>query len=57
MGKTLVLVGLGIAALGLIIGLTGLRGLKARRAAEATEAAELEAVQRELAEEEMTPAA
>jgi EmrB/QacA subfamily drug resistance transporter len=47
----------GIAALGLIIGLTGLRGLKARRAAEATEAAELEAVQRELAEEEMTPAA
>ncbi|HEY0474807.1 MAG TPA: MFS transporter [Kribbella sp.] len=47
----------GIAALGLVIGLTGLRGLKARRAAEATEAAELEAVQRELAEEEMTPAA
>ncbi|GAA1629577.1 MFS transporter [Kribbella alba] len=47
----------GIAALGLVIGLTGLRGLKARRAAEAGEAAELEAVQRELAEDELTPAA
>lgn len=47
----------GIAALGLVIALTGLRGLKARRAAEETEAAELAAVQDELAEEEMTPAA
>jgi hypothetical protein len=46
----------GIAALGLIIGLTGLRGLRARRAAEAAEAAQLEAVQRELAAEEMEPA-
>lgn len=47
----------GIAALGLVIALTGLRGLKARRAAEAAETAELAAVQNELAEEEMTPAA
>ena len=47
----------GIAALGLLIALTGLRGRKARRAAEETEAAELAAVQDELAEEEMTPAA
>ncbi|MGC4940569.1 MFS transporter [Kribbella sp. DT2] len=46
----------GIAALGLIIGLTGLRGLRARREAEAAEAAQLEAVQRELAAEEMEPA-
>ncbi|WP_132208261.1 MFS transporter [Kribbella steppae] len=47
----------GISALGLVIALTGLRGLRARRAAEATEAAELAAVQNELAEEEMSPAA
>jgi sugar phosphate permease len=47
----------GIAALGLVIALTGLRGLKARRAAEAAETAELAAVQNELAEEEMSPAA
>ncbi|MFI7063920.1 MFS transporter [Kribbella sp. NPDC050124] len=47
----------GISALGLLIALTGLRGLRARRGAEAAEAAELAAVQNELAEEEMTPAA
>lgn len=47
----------GIAALGLLIALSGLRGLRARRAAEEREAAELAAVQKELAEEEMTPAA
>jgi sugar phosphate permease len=47
----------GIAALGLVIALTGLRGLRARRAAEEAETAELAAVQNELAEEEMTPAA
>ena len=47
----------GIAALGLVIALTGLRGLRARRAAEVAETAELAAVQNELAEEEMTPAA
>ncbi|GAA1587378.1 MFS transporter [Kribbella karoonensis] len=47
----------GIAALGLVIALTGLRGLRARRAAEEAEEAELAAVQNELAEEEMTPAA
>ncbi|MFF0264492.1 MFS transporter [Kribbella sp. NPDC004536] len=47
----------GIAALGLVIALTGLRGLRARRATEEAEAAELAAVQKELAEEEMTPAA
>jgi Na+/melibiose symporter-like transporter len=47
----------GVAALGLVIALTGLRGLRARRAAEETETAELAAVQDELAEEEMTPAA
>ncbi len=47
----------GISALGLVIALTGLRGLRARREAEAVEAAELAAVQKELAEEEMSPAA
>jgi predicted MFS family arabinose efflux permease len=47
----------GISALGLVIALTGLRGLRARREAEALEAAELAAVQKELAEEEMSPAA
>ncbi len=46
----------GISALGLVIALTGLRGLRARREAEAVEAAELAAVQKELAEEEMSPA-
>jgi len=47
----------GITVLGLVIGLAGLRGLRERRAAEAREAAELDAVQKELAEEEMSPAA
>lgn len=47
----------GISALGLLIALTSLRGLRARREAEALEAAELAAVQKELAEEEMSPAA
>jgi EmrB/QacA subfamily drug resistance transporter len=47
----------GISALGLVIALTGLRGLRARREAEAVEAAELAAVQKELAEEEMSPVA
>jgi hypothetical protein len=47
----------GITVLGLLIGLSGLRGLAGRRAAAAAEAAELEAVQEELAEEEMSPAA
>ena len=47
----------GVAVLGLVIALTGLRGLSRRRAVEETEAAELAAVQKELAEEEMTPAA
>jgi predicted MFS family arabinose efflux permease len=46
----------GITLLGLLIGLAGLRGLAGRRAAAAAEAAELEAVQDELAAEEMTPA-
>jgi hypothetical protein len=48
---------IGITLLGAVVGLAGLRGLAARRAAEAAEIAELEAVQKELAEEEMTPAA
>jgi EmrB/QacA subfamily drug resistance transporter len=47
----------GITVLGLLIGLAGLRGLRERRAVEAREAAELDAVQRELADEEMSPAA
>jgi predicted MFS family arabinose efflux permease len=47
----------GVAVLGLVIALTGLRGLSRRRAAEETEAAELAAVQKELAEEDLTPAA
>ncbi|GAA1684791.1 MFS transporter [Kribbella yunnanensis] len=47
----------GVAVLGLIIALTGLRGLSRRRALEETEAAELTAVQKELADKEMTPAA
>ncbi|WP_202869132.1 MFS transporter [Kribbella antibiotica] len=47
----------GVAVLGLVIALTGLRGLRSRRALEETEAAELTAVQKELAEEQMTPAA
>jgi EmrB/QacA subfamily drug resistance transporter len=47
----------GITVLGTLIGFLGLRGLAARRAAEAAELAELDAVQKELADEEMTPAA
>jgi EmrB/QacA subfamily drug resistance transporter len=47
----------GISALGLLVALTALRGLRSRRAAEEAEAAELAAVQKELAEEEMYPAA
>jgi predicted MFS family arabinose efflux permease len=47
----------GITILGLLIGLAGLRGLSARRAADAAEIAELEAVQKELADKEMTPVA
>ena len=46
-----------ITLAGLLIGLAGLRGLKQRRAEASAEAAELNAVQEELAEEEMTPAA
>ena len=46
-----------ITIAGLLIGLAGLRGVNARRAAAATELAELEAVQKELADEEMTPVA
>ncbi|WP_246486632.1 MFS transporter [Kribbella qitaiheensis] len=47
----------GITVLGLLLGLMGLRGLKGRRALAEAEAAELDAVQAELAEEEMSPAA
>jgi len=47
----------GITVLGLLLGAYGLRGLKERRALAAREAAELDAVQSELAEEEMSPAA
>jgi EmrB/QacA subfamily drug resistance transporter len=47
----------GITLVGLLIGLAGLRGLSQRRAVAAAEAAELNAVQEELAEEEMSPAA
>jgi hypothetical protein len=47
----------GITVLGLLLGAFGLRGLKERRALAAAEAAELEAVQSELAAEEMSPAA
>jgi EmrB/QacA subfamily drug resistance transporter len=46
-----------ITIAGLLIGLAGLRGLSARRAAAAAEIAELEAVQKELADEEMSPVA
>jgi hypothetical protein len=55
--KPALVVIIGITLLGAVVGLAGLRGLAARRAAEAAEIAELEAVQKELAEEEMTPAA
>jgi EmrB/QacA subfamily drug resistance transporter len=47
----------GITVLGLLLGALGLRGLKERRALAAAESAELDAVQSELAEEEMSPAA
>jgi hypothetical protein len=46
----------GIAVLGLVAGLTGLRGLRSRRAAAANEAAELNEVQSELADDEMSAA-
>jgi EmrB/QacA subfamily drug resistance transporter len=47
----------GVSVLGLVIALSGLRDMRRRRALETTEAAELAAVQKELADEEMTPAA
>lgn len=47
----------GVAALGLLIALTGLPDMRRRQARDAAEAAELAAVQKELAEEQMTPAA
>jgi predicted MFS family arabinose efflux permease len=47
----------GVSVLGLVIALSGIRDMRRRRALEETEAAELAAVQKELAEEEMTPAA